>query len=347
MKTILLILIVGLMMVGGVVAQDSNPPVDSEGTGLCVSAWYYPTATFPGAMDSVMGNLDVMDEINPFWYSPMDDGSILALPGSEDAEALTAWREAGLLILPAIFTGISTAIQDEATRAAHVEAIRDLVERMDYDGIDIDYEGFAAETREPFADFIEQLSAGLHEDGRMLSVTVHAKATDAGSWGGAAAQDWERLAPAADVFRIMTYDYTNRNEPPGPIAPVAWVMDVLAYAESVTDLSKVRMGLPFYGYSWQRGNPPATTVTWSSIQNWLENLGAEIVRDPADMEAFIDFKLQGLPRQNIYIADPEGLAFKLDQVLATYPTLSGVSIWGVGGEHPGLWDTLREYGAGC
>lgn len=339
MKTILLILIVVVMVAGGA-AQDG-------GGGLCVSAWYYPTSTFPGAMESVMGNLDVLDEVNPFWYSPMDDGSLLALPGSEDAEALEAWREAGLLIVPAIFTGISTAIEDEATRAVHVAAIRDLVERMDYDGIDIDYEGFAAETREAFADFIEQLSAGLDEDGRILSVTVHAKATDAGSWGGAAAQDWERLAPASDVFRIMTYDYTNRNEPPGPIAPVSWVMDVLAYAESVTDLSKVRMGLPFYGYSWQRGNPPATTLTWSSIQNWLENLGAEITRNPDDMEAYIDFKLQGLPRQSVYVADPISLDFKLEQVLAAYPTLSGVAIWGVGGEHPGLWETLREHGAGC
>ena len=49
---------------------------------------------------------------------------------------------------------------------------------------------------------------------RLISETIHFgvfETDDQGSWGGAAAQDWDRLAAAVDVFRIMTYDYTSRN----------------------------------------------------------------------------------------------------------------------------------------
>jgi spore germination protein YaaH len=323
-------------------AQDD----ETETPQLCVSTWFYPSADYPGAYDSVMDNTDLIDEVNPFWYNPLPDGSLQPTPEAENADQLAAWREAGLKIVPSIFSSNAAVIRDDL-RETHVEAIIDLVVSMDYDGIDIDYEGFPADSREDFSLFAEALSEAMAEIDRELSITVHAKTYDPGPWEGAAAQDWERLSVVADVFRVMTYDYTSRNEPPGPIAPIPWVLDVLAYAESVVDMGKVRMGVHFYGYSWQRGTPPSITVTWSSIQNWVENLGVEILRDPESMEAYMDFKAPGLPRQTIYIADAEGLAAKLDAVLADYPALGGVSIWGIGGEHPGMWDTLRAVTMGC
>ncbi len=343
MRMRLMLLVVWMLVVATpVVAQDDDAP-----SPWCVSVWYYPTAQYPGAADAIAANLDLIDEVNPFWYTPLPDGSIQAIAGAEDADLLAAWQVAGVTVVPSIFSSISTVITTEAQRAAHVEAIRELVIAWHYDGIDIDYEGFPARTREDFSLFIEALADALHAEGRLLSVTVHAKTDDAGSWEGAAAQDWPRLVAAADTFRIMTYDYTGRDEPPGPISPLPWVLDVLAYAESVTHLHNVRMGLHFYGYSWQRGTPPAQAITWASLNNWIDNFGVEIERDPTDMEAMLDFKVTGLPRQTVYVADLIGLDFKLAAVEEAFPALGGVSIWGIGGEQPGMWDTLRDYTMGC
>ena len=159
---------------------------------------------------------------------------------------------------------------------------------------------------------------------------------------GAAAQDWTRIAPAVDVFAIMTYDHGGRNAPPQPIGPTPWTLDVLEYAASITDLSKVRMGLHFYGYTWPRGNPPATTLNWEGVQRYIDSFKPEIQRDPANMEAFIDFKPVGLPRQVVYFADATSVAFKVEQALAAFPELGGVAIWGLGGEDPANWDVLRD-----
>jgi len=130
------------------------------------------------------------------------------------------------------------------------------------------------------------------------------------------------------------------------------VLEVLTYAEHVAqtngdDLSKVYLGLHFYGYSWQRGTPPATTVAYAGIKNYLENFNLEVNRDPADMEAFIDFKVTGLPRQVVYFADPDGLEFKLAHIREQFASIGGVAIWGIGGEHPEIWDTLRTFTKGC
>ena len=86
-----------------------------------------------------------------------------------------------------------------------------------------------------------------------------------------------------------------------------------------------------------------TTVTWESSQRAIESFDLTIERDPADMEAFIDYKVTGLPRQIVYFADAAGLDYKLDMLLAEFPTLGGVAIWGLGGEDPANWDILTSY----
>lgn len=339
MRLLLSLLALGVLLLIPVQAQDDSPP------SWCVSVWF-PSSEDPDGLGSIAANAAVISEVHPFWYTPRADGSIAiaeyTAAYAEDPDLLDVWRAAGLRITPSIFAGVSDVIMTPEARATHIEQIVALVERMDYDGIDIDYEGFGLPARDAFSLFIEALSEALHERGRLLSVTVHAKTDDAGAWEGAASQDWTRLAPPADVFRIMTYDYTSRNQPPGVIGPLAWTLDVLAYAETITDLQKVRMGLHFYGYRWIRYQAPAMNITWRRVQEWVTNFGAVIQRDSASGEAFAEIDPPRLPRQIAYVADAEGLRFKLEPVLAAFPMLGGVSIWGMGGEDPGNWEVLRE-----
>ncbi len=338
--SILFIVLITLLMPGQSVSTQAD---DNQ---WCVSVWY-PSSAEPTGYDSLMDNIDVIDEVNPFWYAPGLDGTLLLLDGAEDTEKLTAWRTAGVKIVPTIASfGTSIMIEDETVRAVHIATIAARVEAMDYDGIDIDYEGFALDTRDAFSAFIEGLAAALHANQHILSVTVHAKTAAVSQWDAATAQDWPRLAAAADIFRIMTYDYHNRASDAGPIAPALWVLDVLAYAATTTDLQKVRMGLHFYGLSWGRGSNVAV-VSWTAVQQWIQSFELEIQRDPDDMEAMFELSARGLPRQTIYIADAVSLEFKLEQVLAAYPELGGVSIWGLGGEDPENWNILRSIGRNC
>ncbi len=169
-----------------------------------------------------------------------------------------------------------------------------------------------------------------------------AKTDDAG-WGGPTiAQDWPRLAAAADHVNIMTYDYTSRNQPPGPISPPEWVVRVLDYAATVTDVSRIYFGMPFYGYGWQRGNPPARTTTWESVQPWIASFGVDVTRDPISGEAMVDAKPPGLPRQVVVYNDAASVGARLEAVLAAHPDVGGMSIFGLGGEDPAVWDVLAE-----
>jgi spore germination protein YaaH len=331
---IVVVVLAALMALSAAAAQAQD---DSS---FCVAVWY-PSSEHPAGYDSVMNHLDVIDVIHPFWYTPMADGRLLPTNQAEDEAKLTAWREAGLQIIPSIFSGVSQMITDPDLRAVHVEQIVEVVLRMGYDGIDIDYEGFGLHTREPFSEFVELLADALHAQGKLLYVTVHPKTNDDGAWEGAAAQDWARISAAADVVNIMTYDYTSRNEPPGPIAPHAWVVEVLGYAGTIDDIARFRVGLPFYGYGWTRGRPPASAIPYEAVMRAVETFGLETTRDPASGEIVADLKQRGLPARVVYVEDAVSIEERLTRALDAAPTLGGAAVWGLGGEDPAVWDVLR------
>lgn len=321
-----LFVVIGQLLVQGAVAQGS----------WCVAVWY-PSSEHPGGADTILANSDVIDIVHPFWYTPDTTGALLDRSGANAKAHVEQWRAAGLLVVPSIFAGHWGFLAAEL-RPAHVAEIVQLVEENDYDGVDIDYEMFPLETRELFSTFVEELSAALHERGRLLAVTVHAKTVDLSPFPSAAAQDWPRLAAAADIFNLMTYDYTNRNEPPGPVASIPWAADVVNYATTTTDADKVRVGVPFYGYSWRRGRPPATATTWLAADRMIEQFGLATRREAEGQELVVELDVTGLPRQQVYVSDATTTAARL----AGLPTTGGVAIWGLGGEDPDNWQVLRQ-----
>src|SRR5690606_13304340 len=151
----------------------------------CVAVWY-PSSEHPGGAASIAENLDVIDVVHPFWFTPDATGNLLDRSGTNAAEQVSTWQAAGVLVLPSVFSGHAGYLSDEL-RPAHVAAIVELVLQKGFDGIDIDYEMFPLATREPFSKFVEELAAALHAEGKLLAVTVHAKTEDAPTFQGAAA----------------------------------------------------------------------------------------------------------------------------------------------------------------
>ncbi len=294
--------------------------------------------------ETLARNADIIGEVNFVWYQVGPGGQ---LSGSvQSTQALEAARAAGLRVVPSVQnTGFSreavlAAIGADEARAAHIAELVALAVDNGYDGLDIDYESLAAEDRDLFSAFIEELAAALHAEGKLLSIAVHPKTDEQGTWGGPAAQDYARLGAAVDEFKIMTYDYHWSTSEAGPIAPIAWADEVLAYAATVVPPEKTYLGLHFYGYSWlsSRGE----SLEWQQAVKLPEMYGAEVERDE-NAEAWFAVGDEGRP--TVYYADAQTTAAKLEAILARHPQIAGVAIWRVGGEDPENWEAIRaEFG---
>jgi len=288
----------------------------------------------------------VLDEVSPVWFQPTETGSLEH--ASEQSRASEAnFGAAGLPLVPSIsnfhdgrWDGelVARLITDAQRRRVHVAAIADLVRARGWQGVDIDYESLPESSRAEFSAFVVELANILHTVPARLSVTVHAKTSEPGSWHGAQAQDWQTIGTAADEVRVMAYDYSHAASPPGPIAPPSWVDKVLRRATEDIPRDRITLGLATYGYDWS-ADGQGTTVQWADVQAIAESRGAPQQWDASTSSSWLRYTDEHGREHTVWYEDARSLGVKLD--LARSYSVSRVALWRIGGEDPAVWSALR------
>jgi spore germination protein YaaH len=137
----------------------------------------------------------------------------------------------------------------------------------------------------------------------------------------------------------MTYNYHGSNGPPGPIAPLSWIDDVLTYAEKTVPAGKVWMGLPFYGYDWEERRGKG--VVWATAHELVQQHRPTVRRDLSSGEIRFTY-LAGDAQHTVYIPDARAIALKVRQARHRHPDMAGVAIWRLGGESPDHWLAIQR-----
>lgn len=280
-------------------ADAANPP------RKILTGWlpYYSMKTY---LPAVLSNADLIKEIMPFWYTLKYDGKTKkaviadvyqpANPSVPITEPLTALRNAGMTIIPTISDGtdqmvLANLLAKPASRKQVVDAIVATVASQNYDGIDLDFEGFAfidpttswKSTAPNWVLFVKELSAALHAQKKILSITTPYLFNPAEAQKGYFVYAWAEIAPFIDRLRIMTYDYSTSR--PGPIGPIAWTEKTVKYAVSIMPASKVYLGLPGYGKDWVTKVEGVCPSNLAKIITPSAKAGTFLMRDAASIAA--------------------------------------------------------------
>jgi spore germination protein YaaH len=207
----------------------------------------------------------MFNDISPFFFTALPDGTIglVGTQGQLDATVQAA-RIRGLTVLPSITDGsgkwmMATVILANTTsRTQHVQNIVKLVMDNGFDGIDLDYEGFAftdgsaswPTTKPVWVAFVTELANALHANGKLLSVTIPPTWMEFGALRGYPVYAPQEIGAVADRVKLMVYDWSVGS--PGYISPMSWVQRVIAYNDPIVPNPKLQLGIPSYGRDWGR-----------------------------------------------------------------------------------------------
>ena len=326
-------------------APTATPALSLAGhpkTGRYIAAWLPPSFS-AGARASFEANKDILDEISPFWYGTDASGRLY---GTRNDELVQLAHDNNILVIPSIhnvgdYASVVQVISNRQLRTRHVQNIVDEVLARNYDGIDIDYESLDSGLRSPYTAFVVDLAEALHAQGKLLTVAVHAKASDYGGLG--AYQDWKAIGEHVDRLRIMTYDYHWRGGGPGPVAPLYWVREVADYAASVVNPRKIVIGVPFYGYDWGPGGG-AQALRWSDIEDLIKERAPTVNLKQLDRgksvdESWFTYSTSAGTR-TVYFSTQNSLDSKLRMLQEK--DLAGIAIWQLGYEDPKNWVVIRS-----
>lgn len=244
----------------------SSIPAGADQPAVCDSSQYGPTENAAIENSYLFRNKDLMKEVLPFWFSLKSptlirNDYITGNPSWPMADTVCLMRRAGMQIIPSMTDGTAKLVlagylANPTTRTTIVNSIVSLVSVNGFDGIDLDYEGFAfvdgnstwTRTAPLWVAFIKELSVALRAKGKLLSVTTPYLYDPSERQKGYFVYAWSDIASSIDRLRIMTYDFNVAK--PGPNAPISWVDKTVRYAISIMPSSKVYLGLPGYGRDW-------------------------------------------------------------------------------------------------
>jgi len=299
----------------------------------------------------IRANPDLFSDISPFWYRVAADGHVTAYATGggvsyEDPSILSFLRANGILVIPTvanILNGawdgalVSRMIADPALTTVNIESLVQLAVTQGYDGIDLDYENLSASDRLAFTSFVNQLAVALHANGKLLAVNLYAKTSEPGTWGGPQAQDWWAIGQVVDQVRIMTYEYHWSTSGAGPIAPVDWLRDVLAFARTTMPAEKIMQGVPLYGYDWV--GQSGVDVVWEQTIGLVKQYGATVRWDAASASPWFEYVAKRT-RHTVWFENASSIDAKLQVNIEQ--AVGGLSFWRLGGQDPEVWSTLRN-----
>ena len=363
------------------VAHADNPP------RKILTGWipYYSMKT---ALPDALNNSDLIKEVMPFWYTLKYDGKAKAAvvtdlyapanPSVPITEPLNALRAAGYSIIPTITDGtdklvLAGLLKSPTSRAQIITAIMNLVTTNNFDGIDLDFEGFAfvdgnttwATTAPLWVTFVKELSAALHDQKKLLSISSPYVLNPNDAQKGYYVYAWGAIASSIDKLRIMTYDYSVAKV--GPLGPITWTERTLQYAISIMPASKVFVGVPGYGRDWVTA---VTGVCPSNVANAVK-VGAKaatfVMRDAASLAATYgatptyndQYGEMTFSYQKVYNGTTDaGLAtsctasrtawyqdaksWALRAALVTKYRIGGITAWTFGMEEPLAMESIRQ-----
>lgn len=253
---------------------STSAPAAFAASSLEYTGWIPYWATAKGTADA-SAHVSQLTEINPFGYSVKTDGTLSDTANISDPAWQSLFRTArsqGVKVVPTVMwsdtDNIYAILNNPVTRAAHVQAIVNMVTQNGFDGVDIDYEGKTAETRESFSSFLLELSTALFAANKnaKLDCTIEARMPLEARYSGTPpanieyANDLPTINKVCDRVRLMTYDQqtadvqlnaAHKAELYAPVADTAWVEKVVNYMSKDIDRSKILIGVATYGAEYQ------------------------------------------------------------------------------------------------
>ncbi len=291
------LLIVAMAIVFSMPASVAAAPLEFEVTGW-LPYWRASSST-----KDVMPHLDLLTEVNPFVYTLKNDGTLVDNGRLEEepwASFIAAAKAKKVRVIPTIMSGsgetLHRILSDTKSRIALEDAIAAEVKAKGYDGIDIDFEGKRAETRDYFSLFLKGLYQRMGN--KWVMCTIESRTPIDDRYYGAEtpsdatiyANDFKEINKYCDRVRIMAYDQQGIDQSLtslaekssqlyAPVADPRWVRKTVEVASKNIAKSKILIGIPTYGYEYEvtayAGNQYMYDILWTFNPGWAYQLMAK------------------------------------------------------------------------
>lgn len=234
---------------------DINRTATGDYRNIYVSGYAYPFIS----RWVLEQTLPYLSELPIFSYGFTGYGELLA-PELDETWMITAAQAKGvapvLTLTPLGPDGrfnnnlISSVVNNSIYTQNLIQNLLEVMERKEYQGVNIDFEYIQAQDRDAFTGFVRQVAETMRRYGYRTSVALAPKVSADQEGLLYQGKDYGGLGAVADHVLLMTYEWGYTYGPPMAVAPLNQVRRVVEYALEEIPAAKIDLGIPNYGYDW-------------------------------------------------------------------------------------------------
>ncbi|MDB5691004.1 MAG: polysaccharide deacetylase, partial [Alphaproteobacteria bacterium] len=311
-------------------AHDSRP---------LVSAFYVPWDEASGA--SLRQHVGELDQVVPALATVTGPRHDFKMVADQVFDTIIADAPRKPQVLPMVQNvddstwdgpDLAALLHEPAARARLIAQVSGLVAARHGGGVVFDFEDLPPTAQPDYKRFLIEVRRAFAPRGLSVGVTV--PVADSG-WNLA---DYGRVA---DKVYLMLYDEHWSTGDPGPVASQTWFVQRMVEAVRAIGPDKAVAAIANYGFDWAKGR---TTESQAIEEAWLSahDSEAQIRFDPVSGNQTFDYDDENGTTHHVWMADA---ATAWNQLRAArLEGVSGVALWRLGMEDPGVWADLAAFG---
>lgn len=305
--------------------------------------YYYPNIEGYQSVEEHYRDIDILA---PQIYTVGHD---LELGEAESEDILDLAEDKNIDVMPLVVNAdfskhlMSRILQDEDAQDDIIDDLIDEAQDRDFIGWQFDFENINHLERDLYTDFVEKAYEEFQDEDLILSVAV---IPGTAAYDPDGIIDWSSgynipdLADHSDFISVMSYDDPRST---GPVSSMTYLQNVMDHLLQDTPHEKISLGIPFYCWQYEVGNPKKiANVTYEISANtqekYKDNGAGSIYLGGSYQTEFFAF-IKDTGKIN-YIFCDNVQSLKAKQEFINDNELRGFSAWALGQEDERIWEEL-------
>ena len=303
-------------------------------------AWHQVTthdanATFASATKNIKG----VNVISPTWYSIKDNqGNITSIASRTyvnlaHKKGMEVW---GLVDNFSDAIDTETVLSSLSARTRIINQLMTQAEKVNLDGINVDFENLTEEAGVHFLEFLRELSIQCRAKNLVLSVDNPVPEEYTSHY------DRMEQGEVVDYVIIMGYDeHYAGSEEAGSVASLPWAEAGIQNTLDSVPAEKVIHGIPFYTRLWRTsaGIVTSEAIGMEAAREVIEKYKVETYWDKTTSQNYGTYD-KGNDTYQIWLEDADSIAERV-KLVSKY-NLAGVAAWKLGFETSDIWTVISE-----
>ncbi|MTI65790.1 MAG: glycosyl hydrolase, partial [Firmicutes bacterium] len=232
-------------------------------------------------------------------------------------------------------------VSSKENRTALILNIIELIEKYNYDGINIDIEDVFIEDSENLSLFYKELGEALDKKGYILSASVPSRVSDEPFNPFSDPFNYDAIGKAVDEFVVMLYnEHGWPGSGPGPVVSIGWMERVLKYTITKMPREKVVAAVSVFGFDFNLTTGKNTYVTYQGAMDLAKKYGKEVIFDEETKTPTFSYVDEEGNEHEVWFENAESIYAKIQ--LAWKLGIKGIALWRLGMEDEEIWPMLKE-----